>query len=442
MLAAALLLSRFTSPLPPAQDPDPIVVTANPAVLLDNYFTQLPSNCAGMDPSTGCLQTFVGIYYPTGMGPPSLGYTNPPAPVFINLRGGNGNPALPELYNWFNANVLPKGFVGVDPNYPKVDPGEDYHAALDGVATLIQYLRHNAAWLNIDPNKIFLFGRSFGGYLSFALGLTEDHQDLTSPDPLKHQSSRPNFCLPFSGVADLTCFTGHMVHDEFLMAYFPVALAPGATVAQKLADSPVFWVLNPQLYQRTITPPMCMGYHLDFVHPCGQIHDPHDGTFGYEMRDNLDQFVLQSNDPSLGLQSVLLDTDDLWGYWADMTVPLQWCLDRLAPQPDFMYLPAPQTSIGPAGSLQTLEVLGAAPGHQLHYYFGFASGPIALPFCPNIQQGLPVAYPLGSAIADAQGRAKLTVFAPPIAIGLPLVFHVADFATCRVTNLLAKTWTQ
>jgi hypothetical protein len=438
MLLALPLALLQSSPVP-----DLVVVTTGPAVLLDNYYENWPSNCDGQPLGSGCHATLAAIYYPTGDGPTSLGYANPPRPVWINLRGGNGNPAFPEMYGWFLKNVLPKGFVGVDPNYPVVQPGEDYHAAAAGVAKLVQYLRHYSGWLNVDPNRIFLFGRSFGGFMSLTVGLKEDYQDPASADPIEHQSSRPDYLIPFSPPTDLTCFSGTMAFDWLLQAYFPVSTAPGATTEQKLADSPTHWLMHPELYGRTYTPPMCLGYLLQTVLPCGVLTDPHDGTFGLIMRDKIDEFVDATNDAALGIASALLDTNDSWGYWAQMDEATDWALEQLSPPPAVtMYHPSPKTPIGPAGSFQQLKILGAVPGAPVYFFVGFAKGPVVVPGCPLIQEGIPTFFPIGGAVADAQGRASLTVFVPSVAIGWPLVFHVADFANCRVSNVLEHTWKQ
>lgn len=440
----SLAVAVMATLLPPLQGavPNPLVVTSEPVVLLDNYLTSWPSACAGQTTSSGCHETLVGIYYPDGMGPESLGYRNEPAPVFINLRGGNTNLTFPGNKAWFEENVLPDGFVGVDPNFHVVLPGEGLGPVTEGVATLIQFLRHHSEWLNIDPDRIFLFGRSFGGVLTYALTLKEDYQDLSSPDPLKHHSSRPDYSLPYSAPTDLTCLGDDVVHGELMQLFFPVSTAPGATQQQKLEDSASWWLLNPQLYGRTETPPMLLGYHLGFVNPCEEIFNPHDGTFGLLMREAIDEFVEQTNDPQLGLRSLLIDTDDLWGYEAPMDIPLAWSQAQLEPLEANLYFPPPYTDVGPIGSPQTFEVLGAAPGNGVHFFLGFTPGALSVPSCPNISFGLLDYIYLGERFADAQGKASFTLFAPVGAIGLPVFFHAADFSTCSVSNVMFKLWTQ
>lgn len=442
-VVAPLALTAILALIQPQQTavPNPLVVSTTPAVLLDNYITSWPSACAGQSTSSGCHETLVAIYYPAGMGPESLGYTSEPAPVFINLRGGNTNLLFPENGPWFAEHVLPDGFVGVDPNFHEVLPGEGLGPVTEGVATLVQFLRHHSAWLNIDPDRIFVFGRSFGGVLAYALALKEDHQDLASPDPLKHHSSRPDYVLPFSAITDLTCVGDDLLNPEFVELFFPLSTAPGATLEQKQAESPYWWLMNPQLYGRTETPPMLLGYHLGFVNPCEEVFDIHDGIYGLFMRTKLEEYVAQANDPQLGLRSLLIDTDDLWGYEAAMDIPLAWSQAQLQPLEPSLYFLTPLTSVGPVGSYQSFNVLGAVPGNGVHFFVGFTPGPLSLPACPNISFGLLDFIYLGERSADAQGKAKLTLFAPAGAVGLPLFFHAADFGTCQVSNVMFKLWT-
>jgi acetyl esterase/lipase len=278
-LAAACALSPTSAP-DSIPTPDLIVVTSNPLVLIDHYEQAFPSNCAGHSLDTGCHETLLGIYYPSGSGPSALGYANPARPVLIQLRGGNANAQTPIQFPWFQDHVLPHGFAGVDPNFAPVSPGEDYKVSLADVAYLVQYLRHCHEWLNIDPQRIFVFGRSFGGIMSLAVGLRDDAQDLASADPVRHQSSRPNCVIPFSALADLNCLGPNPQYGEYLSLWFPAASAAGAAAAQKDADSPKWWLTHLEAFGRAWTPRICLGHAPPSGLPCGLYDDPHEGGFG------------------------------------------------------------------------------------------------------------------------------------------------------------------
>ncbi|MBM3977921.1 MAG: hypothetical protein FJ299_13165 [Planctomycetes bacterium] len=428
--------------LPQSPAPDLIVVTNEPLVLIDNYEQTFPSNCAGHSLDTGCHETLVGIYYPSGTGPGALGYSNPPKPVLIQLRGGNTNAQTPIQYPWFQNHVLPHGFVGVDPNFAPVSPGEDYTVSLADVAYLVQYLRHYHAWLNIDPERIFVFGRSFGGIMSLAVGLGDDAQDLGSPDPVHHASSRPNCVIPFSAMADLNCLGAQTQYSEFVSLWFPISSAPGATKAQKDADSAIHWLTHPELYGRTWTPRICLGYAAPSGLPCGQYDDPHEGGFGKQLRDGIDELVVKTNEAEVGLAAKLIVTGDAYGWGQAIDEAMQWAVQQLQPQAAQFYLVPPKTPIGPTGSLQTLHVVGAQPNSWVAYFAGFGTGPAFVPGCSNLQLSLVNYLGLGWQKADANGQAKLWVWAPPAVIDLPVGLHVLNVAHCENSQILQHTWLQ
>lgn len=440
-LALVVALAARTSGAAQAPVPDLNVISANPAVLLDNYEESWPSNCAGYTLTSGCFQTITGIYYPTGAGPEGLGYPNEKRPVLIQLRGANANNQLPTQLGWFQTYVLPHGFVGIDPNYAPVLPGEDYTISLADVQYLVQYVRHYHEWLNVDPDRIFVFGRSFGAIMSLGVGLREDAQDLASSDPLRHESSRPNYLIPFSAMADMNCLSQQVLWDDLLKLWFPVSSAPGATVEQKNADSPVWWLTHPELYNRAWTPRICLGYAPPSGLPCGQYVDPHDGGYAAILMNGIDELVVQTNEASVGLgQHLVTSAGDQYAFGEAMADAIQWAQDQLLPQTDALYLVPPKTPITPQGSQQALRIVGAEPGALVGYFAGFTTGSVFVPGCTNIQTGLLDFFTLGWKFADAAGQAVLNVYAPPQAIGLDLVIHVADFARCETSQLLHKTW--
>jgi acetyl esterase/lipase len=303
-------------------------------------------------------------------------------------------------------------------------PGEDYTVSLTDVRVLVQYLRHYHEWFNIDPDRIFVFGRSFGAIMSMGLGLREDAQDLSSSAPFAHQSSRPNFLIPFSGMADMNCLAAQVLWGDLLQLWFPVSSAPGATVAQKNADSPVWWLTQPELYNRAWTPRICLGYAPPSGLPCGQYIDPHDGGYAAILQNGIDELVMKTNEAHVGLaQHLVTSAGDQYAFGEAMADAMNWAKQQL-------------------GSSQALRVVGAEPGALVGYFAGFTTGSVFVPNCSNIQVGLLDFFPLGWKFADNSGQAQLNVFAPAQAIGLDLVLHVADFARCETSQLLHKTWTE
>jgi hypothetical protein len=445
LTAAALVLGLVLGGAPSlarAQAPTPLVevLQSQPAVLGANYDPTEQPICTGAPAGDECFDTLFGIYYPSGSGPAALGYSNPPRPVFIQLRIGNGSLGPPSQYAWFLNYVLPKGFVGIDPNYPSVLPGQDYMDAADDIARLVQWLRYHHEWLNIDPQQIFVFGRSFGGIMALTIGLKQDFQDLGSADPVLRESSRPNYILPFSALADITCLGPSIQWNDLYHLWFPVSSAPGATTQQQLADSAVHWLLHPELYGRSYTPPMCLGYGSAPPAACGQIVDPHDPYFGKQLREQIDVLADQANVYQLGLASTLIQAGDVWIFEVALQQALAWAQAQLAPKIESMYLIPPKTSIGASGSFQQFKVLGGVPGSPIVYFAALHTGQVTLPTCVYSGIGLVQPFVLGIATPGTDGKASISAFAPPFVIGLKLYFHAFDMQLCKFSNLLEKTW--
>lgn len=59
----------------------------------------------------------------------------------------------------------------------------------------IRYVRSHAAEFKISPDRIGVWGFSAGGHLASTLGTHYDAGNPSSPDPIEHVSSRPDFMI-------------------------------------------------------------------------------------------------------------------------------------------------------------------------------------------------------------------------------------------------------
>lgn len=88
-----------------------------------------------------------------------------------------------------SAMYLDKGFtvflviLGSQPRYAIPDEIEDVKRA-------VRYIRYNAAKLNVEPNKIGIYGGSAGGHLSLAVAMAAEKIDSSALDPVNRMSSR------------------------------------------------------------------------------------------------------------------------------------------------------------------------------------------------------------------------------------------------------------
>jgi len=120
--------------------------------------------------------------------------TKTPAPLIIYVHGGgfdHGDKSRATERNGGRAvrGCLKKGVSFASINYRYLE-----HAPLQEIVTdtarAIQYLRSRAAELNIDKERIAIYGESAGAGSSLWVGLQDDLADPDSADPIARESTR------------------------------------------------------------------------------------------------------------------------------------------------------------------------------------------------------------------------------------------------------------
>ena len=250
------------------------------------------------------------VIFPAGTGPVSQGFAPDPRPVLVYLRGSDFNKPLSDpasLDEDLTQSALKAGFVYVEPNYAEIDVAaqEPHINATIDIARAMQYVRARHADWNIDPRKVIVWGHSGGALLAYDIGLRWDYQKLASPDFVERHSSRPNVIVAWGGTTDFQCF---FKKAPALTWYFEVDDWTVITEEQKIDASPTHWLADPASYGRTSTPLIALLYNLDYQFPCGAIMNPHDGQFGLEMLDEIQQFdATQGPDCKLAEELMLLN---------------------------------------------------------------------------------------------------------------------------------------
>jgi acetyl esterase/lipase len=79
---------------------------------------------------------------------------------------------------------------------------ETHPAQVNDCLRAIQFVRHNAAKWNIDPQRIGVTGGSAGGHLSAYVALHDDAANAASEDPTEQHSSRVACAISFAGPTD------------------------------------------------------------------------------------------------------------------------------------------------------------------------------------------------------------------------------------------------
>jgi dipeptidyl aminopeptidase/acylaminoacyl peptidase len=98
-----------------------------------------------------------------------------PHPVFISIHGGPESQALPAFSPFTQFLVREMGFVVIEPNvrgssgygktYLNLDNGEDREDSVKDIGALLVWI---GAQRDFDAKRVFVYGGSYGGYMSLA----------------------------------------------------------------------------------------------------------------------------------------------------------------------------------------------------------------------------------------------------------------------------------
>lgn len=229
-----------------------------------------------------------------------------PTPLLVWIHGGgfwcgDKGGVRPNLVN----SVLGAGIAMASINY-RLSQQAPFPASMVDGARAIQFLRHYAKGLNIDPERVAAGGGSAGGGISLWCGFHEDLADPSSDELIARQSTRPNcmVCIDTQSSYDpnfiRTIITGAAGEHGALQMLFRVPVektetpearkifAEGSAMEHITADAPP--VLT--FYTRRNIPP------TSDMDPDYGIHHP---RFGEVLKEKLD---------SLGVECVLQMRDD------------------------------------------------------------------------------------------------------------------------------------
>jgi acetyl esterase/lipase len=161
------------------------------------------------------------------------------APVVVWLPGGftglqpaTPNPcAVPAL-----ATLLSRGFALVMPDLRPMATNP-FPAAVFDCARVVQTIRLRAAEWNVDPQRIFLMGRSTGGAIAASVAYGLDMAGVVATDPAGMLSSRPTAVYLGSAVSNFFALSNSIEGTYFGQ---PTLATVGPNL--KLVASPNWWV--------------------------------------------------------------------------------------------------------------------------------------------------------------------------------------------------------
>jgi len=92
---------------------------------------------------------------------------------------------------------------------------------------------------------------------------------------------------------------------------------------------------------------------------------------------------------------------------------------------------------GECGTTNTFRVVGATPGAEISYVYGFQSGGTSVPGCPgSVRIEIRRARLVGSAIADDEGVATFEIFVSNAAADQQILLQALDPDACLLTNVV------
>jgi acetyl esterase len=120
---------------------------------------------------------------------PQAGHSGP-TPLVVYFHGGGfrgGNKS--SVPAWLVRDCLDEGISVASANY-RLSQTDAFPAPMLDGARAVQYLRHNAAGLGIDPDRIAAAGNSAGAGIALWVAFHDDLADRSSVDPVAQCSSR------------------------------------------------------------------------------------------------------------------------------------------------------------------------------------------------------------------------------------------------------------
>ncbi|TAJ21009.1 MAG: alpha/beta hydrolase [Planctomycetota bacterium] len=162
-----------------------------------------------------------------------------PAPVIVWLSGGytglqppTPDPCQVAMYS----TLLQRGFALVLPDL-RPSTAYPFPAQVFDCARAVQTVKQRAVAWNIDPQRVFLMGRSNGGAISASVAYGFDLQGVFGSDPVSMQSSRP--AAVYLGSAPSNFFA---IDGAFPGTYFGQPTLADVSPNSLMLGSPVWWL--------------------------------------------------------------------------------------------------------------------------------------------------------------------------------------------------------
>lgn len=223
LLCLTIILTACSTPQPAVELPSTPPTPTFAAVRLGTQALNIPY----------CTQNAMqkmDVYYPSSGGP---------WPVFVYVHGGSWRELdKAEGVGWRYLND--SGILVVSLNYRLAAFDIKFPAMIEDVKCAVRHLRANAAYYNLDPERIAALGASAGGHLVALLGTADESAGWEVGEYLD-QSSRVQAVIDISGPTDLTL---EMPDGIAMAVYYAFTELPGTDAPELVAASPVTYVTS------------------------------------------------------------------------------------------------------------------------------------------------------------------------------------------------------
>ena len=174
-----------------------------------------------------------------------LAESDKPMPAMIYIHGGGWRAGSKNRVPAWLMNAVRERWlsvVSVEYRFTDVAPRP---VQVNDCMRAIQFVRHNTAKWNIDPQRIGVTGGSAGGHLSLWVALHDNVADADSNDPVERQSSRVACAVSFAGPTDWSLLSElehkHPAYRQ-LLGYSPGMPADEMDADAKEDVSPISFV--------------------------------------------------------------------------------------------------------------------------------------------------------------------------------------------------------
>ncbi|MCM2317062.1 MAG: alpha/beta hydrolase [Thermoanaerobaculia bacterium] len=133
---------------------------------------------------------------------PVTGAGSAPRPAIIWVHGGGWRSGTRDQGLVRVEPLARRGWFGLTIEYRLSDEAT-FPAQIEDVKCAVRYLRANAAQLNVDPDRIAMWGASAGGHLVALTGVSADRPELEGVGSWLGVSSRVQAVVDWYGPSDL-----------------------------------------------------------------------------------------------------------------------------------------------------------------------------------------------------------------------------------------------